>query len=135
MNYFYEEQIHRLEYLNHEPILFLDLLCQLTDMIRAPGVEGHFSYDHLKQWPGQIGIFFNCLVNLNKFIAYETRDLFSIKHQITELPDYSDWDRFAKTEYERLAMEEEGGDDSEMIDAMEGWDSEDNQDEEKKSKD
>jgi hypothetical protein len=25
-------------------------------------------------------------------------------------------------------MEEEGGDDSEMIDAMEGWDSEDNND-------
>lgn len=34
-------------------------------------------------------------------------------------------------------MEEEGGDDSEMIDAMEGWDSEDNGDEaegEKKKK-
>lgn len=44
---------------------------------------------------------------------------------MTEFPDYSEWDRFAKTEYERLAMEEEGGDDSEMIDAMEGWDSED----------
>ena len=40
-----------------------------------------------------------------------------------------EWDRFAKAEYERLAMEEEGGDDSEMIDAMEGWDSEDNNDE------
>ena len=25
-----------------------------------------------------MGIFFNCLVNLNKFIAYETRDLFSL---------------------------------------------------------
>lgn len=37
-----------------------------------------------------------------------------------------EWDRFAKTEYERLAMEEEGGDDSEMMDAMDGWDSEDN---------
>ena len=37
----------------------------------------------------------------------------------------SEWDRFAKGEYERLAMEEEGGDDSEMIDAMDGWDSED----------
>ena len=36
-----------------------------------------------------------------------------------------EWDRFAKGEYERLAMEEEGGDDSEMIDAMDGWDSED----------
>lgn len=70
-------------------------------------------------------MFFNCLVNLNKFIAFETRDLFAIKHQLTEFPDYSEWDRFAKTEYERLAMEEEGGDDSEMIDAMEGWDSED----------
>ena len=30
-----------------------------------------------------------------------------------------EWDRFAKGEYERLAMEEEGGDDSEMIDAIE----------------
>lgn len=38
---------------------------------------------------------------------------------------YREWDRFAKAEYERLAMEEEGGDDSEMIDAMDGWDSED----------
>ena len=36
---------------------------------------------------------------------------------------FSEWDRFAKGEYERLSMEEEGGDDSEMIDAMEGWDS------------
>ena len=27
MEYFYEEQVHRLEYLNHEPILFVDLLC------------------------------------------------------------------------------------------------------------
>jgi hypothetical protein len=41
---------------------------------------------------------------------------------------FREWDRFAKAEYERLAMEEEGGDDSEMIDAMEGWDSEDNND-------
>ena len=36
---------------------------------------------------------------------------------------YSEWDRFAKAEYERLAMEEENGEDSEMLDAMEGWDS------------
>jgi hypothetical protein len=38
-----------------------------------------------------------------------------------------EWDRFAKGEYERLAMEEENGEDSEMLDAMEGWDSEDDQ--------
>ena len=34
MEYFYEEQIHRLEYLNHEGILFVDLLCQMNDMVK-----------------------------------------------------------------------------------------------------
>lgn len=81
--------MHRLEYLNHEPILFVDLLCQMNDVFKPKKVEGHFSYDLLKEYHTQVGVFFNCLVNLNKFIAYETRDLFAIKHQITEFPDYS----------------------------------------------
>lgn len=42
MEYFYEEQTHRLEYLNHEPILFIDLLCQLNDMVKPHSKEGHF---------------------------------------------------------------------------------------------
>lgn len=88
MEFFYEEQVHRLEYLNHEPILFVDLLCQMNDLVK-PGYEGHFALEELKRVKHQIGIFFNCLVNLNKFIAYETRDLFSLKHQLTEFPDYS----------------------------------------------
>ena len=88
MEYFYEEQVHRLEYLNHEPILFVDLLCQMNDLVK-PGYEGHFGLEELKRVRSQIGIFFNCLVNLNKFIAYETRDLFSLKHQLTEFPDFS----------------------------------------------
>lgn len=29
MEYFYEEQVHRLESLNREPILFSDILCQM----------------------------------------------------------------------------------------------------------
>ena len=33
MEYFYEEQVQRLESLNHEPILFTDLLCQMNDML------------------------------------------------------------------------------------------------------
>ena len=124
MEYFYEEQVSRLDYLNHESILFVDLLCQMNDMIK-PAFEGHFYYADLLKYNAQIGIFFNCLVNLSKFLAYESRDLFAIKHQLTEFPDYTEWDRFAKVEYERLAMEEENGEDSEMMDAMEGWDSED----------
>jgi len=47
MDYFYEEQLHRLEYLNHEPILFVDLLCQMNDMIKPTGTEGHFHLSHL----------------------------------------------------------------------------------------
>jgi len=80
MDYFYEEQVHRLEYLNHESILFVDLLCQMNDMIKPTPTEGHFTLKQLKEYSAQVGIFFNSLVNLNKFIAYETRDLFAIKH-------------------------------------------------------
>jgi len=29
MEYFYEEQKQRLEYLNHEPVYFEDIICQL----------------------------------------------------------------------------------------------------------
>lgn len=42
---------------------------------------------------------------------------------------YREWDRFAKTEYERLAMEEEQGEDSEVLDAMDGWDSDEEKNE------
>jgi hypothetical protein len=45
------------------------------------------------------------------------------KYYLTCLLFFREWDRFAKAEYERLAMEEENGEDSEMMDAMEGWDS------------
>jgi len=52
----------------------------MNDMVKPKPVEGHFYLTNLKQYLNQVGIFFNCLVNLNKFIAYETRDLFSIKN-------------------------------------------------------
>ena len=75
MEFFYEEQVQRLESLNHEPILFIDLLCQMNDMI-VPQNEVNFTFDELYQKRDIVGIFFDCLCNLNKFISYETRDLF-----------------------------------------------------------
>ena len=63
MEYFYEEQVHRLEYLNHEPILFVDLLCQMNDLVK-PKFEGHFEFEEIKAINTGVGIFFNCLVNL-----------------------------------------------------------------------
>lgn len=51
----------------------------MNDLVK-PGFEGHFALEELKNVKTAVGFFFNCLVNLNKFIAYETRDLFSLKH-------------------------------------------------------
>lgn len=34
MQYFYEEQLHRMECMAQEPVLFEDIVCQMCDMIR-----------------------------------------------------------------------------------------------------
>ncbi|OMJ71500.1 hypothetical protein SteCoe_30282 [Stentor coeruleus] len=120
MEYFYEEQLRRLEYLNQEAVPFKDVLCQMSDML-CPKVENQFTLADFYSKKSISGVFFNALLNLNKFIAYEQRDPFSQKKEISENPDYSDWDRFAMTEYIRLAMEEENAESNEVLD--EEWDS------------
>ena len=91
-----------------------------------PKLENQFTIEDFKRHMSVSGVFFNCLLNLNKFIAYEQRDPFTMKHEQTENPDFSDWDRFAIAEYVRLAMEEENAENvksiqSEVLD--EAWDS------------
>ena len=120
MEYFYEEQLRRLEYLNQEVVPFKDILCQMSDML-CPKVENQFTLQDFYSKKAISGTFFNALLNLNKFIAYEQRDPFNIKREISENPDFSDWDRFALTEYVRLAMEEENAESNEVLD--EEWDS------------
>ena len=147
MQYFYEEQLHRMECLSQEPVLFEDVLCQMHDMVQ-PSAEGIFTMQDLKRQKGLAGILFNILFNLNKFIAFETRDPFVVRQvcchdtallcrqcwrpahlpsksstveggalvgmknwiclQEREDASLTDWDRFARAEYVRLAMEEEG---------------------------
>ena len=41
MQFFYEEQLHRMECMAQEPVLFEDILCQIVDMI-APEVTTLF---------------------------------------------------------------------------------------------
>ena len=60
----------------------------MNDLVK-PSYEGHFTFEEIRKVKATVGIFFNCLVNLNKFIAYETRDLFSLKNELTNFPDYS----------------------------------------------
>ncbi|KAG5567391.1 hypothetical protein RHGRI_002816 [Rhododendron griersonianum] len=105
MQYFYEEQFHRIECMSQEPILFEDILCQIVDMIKPERED----YITLRDFKGckLSGHIFNILFNLNKFMAFETRDPFLIRQE-REDPSLTDWDRFAHREYIRLSIEEEG---------------------------
>lgn len=142
MRYFYEEQLHRMECMAQEPVLFEDIVCQMCDMIRPKvgcvtlrwlvrnfalplrvvwvccretvtwqwtyedymldhfspvkfyifvartyvttgglfgfQAEGYLTLRDLKNCKLS-GNFFNILFNLNKFVAFETRDPFLIR--------------------------------------------------------
>lgn len=104
MQFFYEEQLHRMECMAQEAVLFEDILCQMIDMIR-PENQSYFTLHDLKgnKLSGNV---FNILFNLNKFMAFETRDPFLIRQE-RENPTLTEWDRFARREYIRLSMEED----------------------------
>lgn len=111
MQFFFEEQLHRMECITQEPVLFNDILCQIIDMI-GPEVRG-FSNHNMVVWffladydvfiwlessiwlvtlqkencitlqdlkgSKLSGNVFNILFNLNKFMAFETRDPFLMR--------------------------------------------------------
>ncbi|XP_034705963.1 serine/threonine protein phosphatase 2A regulatory subunit B''beta-like [Vitis riparia] len=104
MQFFYEEQLHRMECMAQEPVLFEDILCQIVDMI-GPENESYITLRDLKGCKLS-GSVFNILFNLNKFMAFETRDPFLIRQE-RENPTLTEWDRFAHREYIRLSMEED----------------------------
>ncbi|KAL3630088.1 hypothetical protein CASFOL_023072 [Castilleja foliolosa] len=107
MQFFYEEQLHRMECMAQEPVLFEDILCQIVDMI-SPEDESYFTLHDFKG--GKLsGSVFNILFNLNKFMAFETRDPFLIRQE-RENPTLTEWDHFAHREYIRLSMEEDAED-------------------------
>ncbi|XP_014513292.1 probable serine/threonine protein phosphatase 2A regulatory subunit B''delta isoform X1 [Vigna radiata var. radiata] len=104
LQFFYEEQLHRMECMAQEPVLFEDILCQIIDMIK-PKDDSFITLRDLKG--GKLsGSVFNILFNLNKFMAFETRDPFLIRQE-RENPTLTEWDRFAHREYIRLSMEED----------------------------
>ncbi|CAI0433523.1 unnamed protein product [Linum tenue] len=106
MQFFYEEQLHRMECMAQEPVLFEDILCQIIDMI-GPETEGFVTLRDMKRTK-LAGHVFNILFNLNKFIAFESRDPFLIRQASErENPTLTEWDRFAHREYIRLSMEDD----------------------------
>lgn len=57
------------------------------------------------------GLFFNALFNLHKFLAYENRDPFAMRAEALAAQEGvappTEWDKFARAEYVRLAQEED----------------------------
>ena len=114
MRYFYDVQTARMESLGHEVVPFADVLCQMSDMIK-PLTESHIVMtDLLRDDIVQVvGIVFDALFNLDKFIQFEQRDPFA-ERQKRDDPFECDWDRFAYIEYNRLAQEEEAREEMEL---------------------
>lgn len=100
LEYFYEEQQHRMEQLGIETLPFEDCLCQMLDMIK-PVKRDSITLSDLKRCK-MTPIFYDTFFNLEKYMEHEQKDPFAQK----ENDDMSDWDRFAAQEYELLVAEE-----------------------------
>ncbi|XP_034938418.1 serine/threonine-protein phosphatase 2A regulatory subunit B'' subunit alpha-like [Chelonus insularis] len=107
LEYFYEEQLHRMEAIGLETLPFEDCLCQMLDMIK-PKIPGKISLSDLRKCK-MTSIFFDTFFNLEKYLDHEQRDPFaSTRDHDAEGHELSDWDRFAADEYELLVAEESG---------------------------
>ncbi|XP_069831794.1 serine/threonine-protein phosphatase 2A regulatory subunit B'' subunit alpha isoform X1 [Dendropsophus ebraccatus] len=105
LEYFYEEQCEKMETMGIEPLPFQDLLCQLLDLVK-PEVEGRITLKDLKRCK-MAHIFYDTCFNLEKYLDHEQRDPFAVQKDVdSEIPEPSDWDRYAAEEYEILVAEE-----------------------------
>jgi len=105
LEYFYEEQLQRMEQLGIETLPFDDCLCQMLDMIR-PLNKHAITLKDLKQCK-MTPVFFDTFFNLEKYLDHEQRDPFATQRETDEDGnEMSDWDRFAAEEYELLVAEE-----------------------------
>ncbi|XP_049799692.1 uncharacterized protein LOC126234997 [Schistocerca nitens] len=114
LEYFYEEQLQRMEALGMETLPFEDCLCQMLDMIH-PAIPGKISLADLKRCK-MTPIFFDTFFNLEKYLDHEQRDPFaSQRDHDTDGHELSDWDRYAAEEYELLVAEEGGNEQQEDL--------------------
>ncbi|KYN03369.1 Serine/threonine-protein phosphatase 2A regulatory subunit B'' subunit alpha [Cyphomyrmex costatus] len=121
LEYFYEEQLRRMDAIGLDTLPFEDCLCQMLDMIH-PVVPGKISLNDLKKCK-MTSIFFDTFFNLEKYLDHEQRDPFaSTRDHDPDGHELSDWDRFAAEEYELLVAEESGNEQQEqMLHTIVSW--------------
>ncbi|KAK3095609.1 hypothetical protein FSP39_016627 [Pinctada imbricata] len=113
MEFFYEEQMQKMESMGIEKLPFEDCLCQMLDLVR-PREEGKITLADLKNCK-MTNIFFDTFLNLDKFLEHEQRDPFSnIRDLDSDVPEPSDWEKYAAEEYEILLAEEGANEQEEM---------------------
>ncbi|XP_068628398.1 uncharacterized protein [Battus philenor] len=111
LEYFYEEQMQRMEAIGIETLPFNDCLCQMLDMVH-PAEQGKITLTDLKKCK-LTPIFFDTFFNLEKYLDHEQRDPFATQRDSDS--EMSEWDRFAAEEYELLVAEEGGSDAQDQI--------------------
>lgn len=83
LEYFYEEQQHRMESIGIETLPFEDCLCQMLDMIK-PKRPGFVTLGDLKRCK-MTPIFFDTFFNLEKYMEHEQRDPFATQRDQEEV--------------------------------------------------
>ncbi|CBZ25423.1 conserved hypothetical protein [Leishmania mexicana MHOM/GT/2001/U1103] len=98
------------QYLQEGLVTFEDVVCQVFDMMRCSEYRGLFLSDLMRE-PEAAAVALNLLTNVVKFLQFEHRDPF-VAHEERLLggPEQSTWDRFARLEYDRMALETDGED-------------------------
>ncbi|XP_076270134.1 serine/threonine-protein phosphatase 2A regulatory subunit B'' subunit beta-like isoform X13 [Rhynchophorus ferrugineus] len=121
LEYFYEEQMQRMESIGIETLPFQDCLCQMLDMVK-PKTPGKIALSDLKRCK-MTPIFFDTFFNLEKYLDHEQRDPFASQrdHDVDGV-EMSDWDRYAAEEYELLVAEEGGNDQNDSLEYECGFD-------------
>ncbi|KAK9717703.1 Serine/threonine-protein phosphatase 2A regulatory subunit B'' subunit alpha [Basidiobolus ranarum] len=102
LEYFYEEQLSRMEYAGVEYVGLDDCFCQMSDLVK-PKKEGIITLMDLKNCP-EASVFFDMFFNLSRFIDYESRPRhLRRKRKMGRFEEVvSPWDEYVEVEYDRL---------------------------------
>lgn len=117
LEYFYEEQLRRLEAMCIEPLSFENLLCQMLDLIH-PADSNFVTLVDLKRKIELVHIFFDTFFDLEKYLDHENKDSFAVAAQKTIGPDgkeLTEWEKFALDQYRVLVTEDDNENDGDEI--------------------
>ncbi|EPY43344.1 protein phosphatase 2 (formerly 2A), regulatory subunit B'' [Angomonas deanei] len=106
--FYKENQVRFSEFIDSpdNEIAYEDTMCQMLDMLGFERVQHRrfgVTLGDLRACPTPAN-FFNMIFNASKFLLFEHRDPFS-EHQQKLRIEKTDWDRFARAEYDRMAAE------------------------------